>query len=221
MDGTPHRWAFKQNGILLFPTYKCAVSNDNRKVLVSGSDTNLQKYLLIALDVPSGRVTTFGTLEGIWGVVFVDTDTAVASVGTDLIRVEFADSGEHEFSVDQGAGRKGEVMAVFRGDFVFHQPVIWTEENAGQHTVECGVMKIPFTEPVKFVLASKSYIWAIDRNGQVFRVNPDGSKLCVGTYVPESMIGCGTFDDSLWIAFSDGTIRIFGDYEETASIELP
>jgi len=104
---------------------------------------------------------------------------------------------------------------------VFHWPVFSTKENTDQHAIEYGDMKVSFTNPVLFVHASESYIWAIDKNGQVFKINSDGSKLSVGTYAPNEMIGRGIFDDSLWIAFLDGTVRVFGNSIETANIEFP
>ncbi len=52
-------------------------------------------------------------------------------------------------------------------------------------------------------------------------MNSEGGKVCVGTYDYKSMIGRGTFDDSLWIAFLDGTVRIFGDSIAVKKIELP
>lgn len=219
MDEGPPRWAFKQDNILLLSRW--AINNNSCKVLVYGFDSDLRKYVLIALDILNGRTTKFEISEIPWEIIFINDNTALASVGEDLIRVEFAESGDHKFSVDTGAAKKGEVKAVYKGKFVFHRPVVWTKENADQHIVECGNMKNSFAEPVRYVLASKSYIWAIDTEKQVFRVNGEGTKLCVGTYAPEKMIGRGTFDDSFWIAFSDGTIRIFGDSEGTAKIELP
>jgi hypothetical protein len=219
MDGKQLRWIFKEDGMRLYPIW--AVSREGCKALVYGLDPNLRKYVLIALDTSNNRTTKFELSESPWEIIFVDNNTAVASVGEDLIRVEFAESGEHQFSVDPGAAKGCEVEAVYKGELVFHQPVDWTEDNADQHTIEFGDMKISFTDPVRFVLASKSYIWAIDTKGQVFRLNSDGSKLCVGTYAPETMIGRGTFDDSLWIAFLDGTVTMFGDSKQTTEIVLP
>jgi len=219
MDERPYSWAFKQDGLLLHSQW--AVSRDGCKVLVYGLDPNLRKYVLIALDTSNDHTTKFEISESPWEIIFVDNNTAVASVDEDLIRVEFTESGDHKFSVDPGAAKQGAVKAVYKGEFVFHSPVFWTKENADQHTLEYGDMKVSFTDPVRFVYASESYIWAIDKNGQVFKINSDGSKLSVGTYAPNEMIGRGIFDDSFWIAFSDGTIRIFGAYEGTASIELP
>lgn len=220
MDERPYSWAFKQDGLLLHSQW--AVSRDGCKVLVYGLDPNLRKYVLIALDTSNDRTTKFEISESPWEIIFVDNNKAVASVGEDLIRVEFAESGDHKFSVDPGAAKGGEVKAVYRGELVFHSPVFWTEDNADQHTIEFGDMKISFTVPVPFVLASKSYIWAIDRNGQVFRINSDGSKLSVATYAPEKVIGRGILDDSLWLAFRDGTVKVVGDSKkETAKIELP
>lgn len=220
MDGKPHRWIFKEDGFLLH--FKWAVSACRCRLLVYGMDPNLREYVLIALDILNGRTTKFEIADTPWEMIFIDDNTAVASVGEDLIRVEFAESGDHKFSVEPGAAKQGAVKAVYKGEFVFHSPVFWTEDNADQQTIECGDMKISFTDPVLFVLASKSYIWAIDTKGQVFRLNSDGSKLCVGTYAPERMIGRGSFDDGLWIAFLDGTVTVFGDSKkETAKIELP
>lgn len=220
MDEGPHRWAFKRDNILLLSRW--AISNNSRKVLVYGFDLDLRKYVLIALDILNGRTTNFEISETPWEIIFIDDNTAIASVSQDLITVEFIESGEHKFSVDPGAAKQGAVKAVYKGEFVFHSPVFWAEENVHQHTIQCGSMKISFTDPIWFVLASKSYIWAIDTKGQVFRLNSDGSKLCVGTYAPERMIGRGTFDDGLWLAFLDGTVMVHGDSKkETAKIELP
>jgi len=220
IDGKPHRWIFKEDGLLLHPQW--AVSRDGCKVLVYGLDPNLVKYVLIALDTSNNRTTKFEISESPWEIIFVDNNTAVDSVGEDLIRVEFAESGEHKFSVDPGAAKGGQVKAVSKSELVFHWPVFWTEVNADQHTIECGDMKISFTDPVPFVFASKSYIWAIDRKGEVIKINSYGNKLSVGSYPPEKVIGRGIFDDSLWLAFLDGTVTIFGDSKkETAKIELP
>jgi hypothetical protein len=219
MDGKPHHWVFKEDSLLLHSQW--AVSRDGCKVLVYGLDPNLRKYVLIALDTSKNRTTKFELSESPWEIIFVDNNTAVASVGEDLIRVEFAESGEHKFSVEPGAAKGGEVEAVYKGELVFHQPVDWTEDNADQHTIEFGDMKISFTVPVRFVFASKSYIWAIDMNGEVLKINDDGNKLSVGNYSPEKMIGRGIVDDSLWIAFLDGTVMVLGDSKQTARIELP
>lgn len=219
MDRKPHHWVFRQEGLLLHS--RRAVSRDGCKVTVYGLDPNSRKYVLIALDVSNGRTTKFEIAETPWEMIFIDQTTAVASVGENLIKVEFTESGDHRFSVEPGAGKKGEVKGLYEGEFVFHSPTFWTEENADQHVIECGDMKVPFTDPVSFVSASESYIWAIDINGQVYRVNPDGSKVHIGKYAPDEMIGCGVLPDSLWIAFSDGTVRIFGDSEGSAKIELP
>jgi hypothetical protein len=154
-------------------------------------------------------------------MIFTEETTAIASVGEDLIKVKFTESGVHKFSVDQGAANKGEVKAVYKGKYVYHWPVFWTKENVDQHTIKYGNIKVSFTDPVRFVLASKSYIWAIDKNGGIFRINSDGNKLSLGTYNRKEMIGHGTFEDGLWIAFSDGTINIFGDSTETSKIALP
>ena len=220
MDERPYGWAFKQDGLLLHSQW--AVSRDGCKVLVYGLDPNLRKYVLIALDTLNDHTTKFEISESPWEIIFVVNNTAVASVGEDLIRVEFAESGDHKFSVDPGAAKQGAVKAVYKGEFVFHSPVFWTKENADQHTIEYGDMKVSFTDPVRFVYASESYIWAIDKNGQVFKINSDGSKLSVGTYAPNEMIGRGIFDDSLWLAFLDGTVTVHRDStKETAKIELP
>jgi hypothetical protein len=219
MDEGPHRWALKQDDTLLLSRW--AISNNSLKVLVYGFDSDLRKYVLIALDILNGRTTRFEISEIPWGIIFIDDNTAVASVGEDLIRVEFTESGDHKFSVELGAAEKGEVEAVYKGELVFHWPVFWTKENTDQHTIEYGDMKVSFTDPVLFVHASESYIWAMDKNGQVFKINSDGSKLIIGTYAPNEMIGRGIFDDSLWIAFLDGTVRVFGNSIETANIEFP
>ncbi|MHC4455976.1 MAG: zinc metalloprotease [Planctomycetota bacterium] len=219
MNGGPHRWVFKQDYLLLHSRW--AVSKDRCKMLVYGMDPNLREYVLIALDILNGRTTKFEIPDTPWEMIFIDETTAIASVGEDLIKVEFAEGGVNKSSLCSGTAKKGKVEAVYKGEFVFHSPVFWTKENADQHTIEWDNIEVPFADPVQYVYASKSYIWAIDIKGQIFRINSKGSKLGVGTYDPNNMIGRGTFDDSFWTAFLDGTVRVFGDSIETVSIELP
>jgi hypothetical protein len=219
MNERVHRWAFQEEGLLLLSRW--AVSSDARKVLVYGYDSNVGEPVLIALDISSGRKTRFKPPESPSEIVFIDDNTAVASVAEDLIKVELAESGEHLFSVELGAERKGEVEAVYRGELVFHSPTFWTDENADEHVIECGDVRVPFTDPVSFVFASESWIWAIDINGKVHKVNSDGSKFQAGDYAREQMIGRGVLGDSLWIAFCDGTVRVLGGSEACVKIALP
>ena len=83
---------------------------------------------------------------------------------------------------------------------------------------ECGLsydgQNIVFTKRVSYVRTSESYIWVINRDGQIFKVEQDGSKTCLDTCDVQSIVGCGTFDDNLWIAFSDGTVTILGSRGE-------
>ena len=73
---------------------------------------------------------------------------------------------------------------------------------------------IVFEKFIRRVLTSESYIWIIDRDGQIFKVKQNGDILFLENCDLDSIIGCGTFDDNLWIAFSDGTVTILGSRGE-------
>lgn len=211
------RWLFKKEGVSMFGV--SAVSNDTRRVLVNAKEfidiggTISPKISLMALDVSSGiskkiELDTYArTME------FIDNNTALASIdiedkpGYELMKVTFAEDGNHEFTPLPEEGTRHRLVGVFKG-----KPIFFLDEE------KCGLrydgQSIVFATDIHYVQASESYIWVIDHDGQIFKVKPDCSKTYLGTCGVKSIVGCGTFDDDLWIAFSDGTVTILGSRGE-------
>lgn len=212
MSEEPYRWVLKEDDAVLF--YRYAISSDAHRMLACSRYDG--RYSLIALDFLSGHTAKFELLTNPDGMAFIDDNTAVASVGEDMVKVEFAESGEHKFVLSSGAAKHGSIKAIYKGEIVFY-----ARGPENQSTIQCGDMKVLFNERLDFVLACESYIWAMSRSGQVFRVESAGNKVCAATYSYKEIIGQGVFDDNLWIAFNDGTVRVFGDTPAVAKIELP
>lgn len=225
MDGGPRRWLFKQDGISLMPG--CTISKDTRRALFYGIEDSASgkglSWFLIAIDIPSGRTTKFVIEKFRSGMEFLDSDTAVVSIcekfgseEQDLIRVEFTETGDHKFILETQTKLKGNIRAVYDGKLVLGSGSV--SEN--KSFLQFDDKNFSFTGQI-YVYASESYIWIIDYEGQVLRVNPDGDKSYLDTCNCKSIIGCGTFDDSFWVAFRDGEVKVFGDNPATAKIELP
>lgn len=221
IDNESQRWVLKQDGMILSPCF--TANHDGSKGLVWGVNyyNSPEKSILIALDVVNGRNTQFACEGLALEMTFIDDDSAVASVGEDLVRVEFTEAGEAAFAIERRAGEKSRVGtgAVYRGERVFRSATRATEDAARIYTVEWGGTKVEFVNFVLFVHATQSYVWAIDSKRQVFRLDSGGNKCLVGSF--NKIIGHGTLDDKLWVASDRSTVTVFGDSKETFWIELP
>lgn len=212
--GDSSRWLFKEDGISLLVV--SAVSNDTRRILANTKElinidgTISSKISLMALDVLSGinkksEPNTYArTME------FIDNDTALALIsieniqeGYELMKVTFAEDGNHKFIPLPEEGTRHHLVGVFKGKPVF----FLDEERSG---LRYDSQNIVFAKPIRHVRASESHIWVIDCDGQVFKIKQNGDRVFLDNCNVESIVGCGTFDDELWVAFSDGTVTTLG-----------
>ena len=148
---------------------KFAISNDNRKLLVYTYNLISKKRYIIALDSEGGREKRFETDGYLRGGAFIDDNTAVFSIRKDrgrnsknctLMRVEFAEDGNHEFIPWLQANKAcSSVKAAYRG-----KPVFYSIESEERFILEYGDTKILFSTRLAYIHATKSYIWVIDRN---------------------------------------------------------
>lgn len=229
LDDRPYYWLYKHEDV--FSMHGDAVNKNRSRALLYGferSDSGEFRDVLIGLDLSSGYAKKIQVDGRCLHKHFIDNYTALVVMeqspsemtrqspseeGT-LIKVEFSESGDISFTPLPEENTKDILKGVLKGKPVFHLD----EERYG---LRYDNQKIIFTKPIRYVQVSESHIWVVDYEGQVFKVKQDGSRTCLYTCDVENIIGCGTFDDNLWIAFCDGTVKAFGDTPITTKIELP
>ena len=230
LDDKPYYWLYKHKEIYSMPGDK--VNKNRTKALLYGfevSDSDEYRDVLIGLDLSSGYAKKIQVDGGCFQKQFIGNNTALVVMGQSpsemthqssseegtLIKVEFSESGDISYTPLSGENTKDILRGALKG-----KPVFYLDEE--KYGLRYGNQKIIFTKPIRYIQASESHIWVVDYEGQIFKVKPDGSKTCLDTCDVESIIGCGTFDDNLWIAFSDGIVKTFGAGDSiNTSITLP
>ena len=220
-EGDSSRWLFKEDGISLMPI--SAVSNDTRRVLVSTKElvdiggTISPIIRLMALDASSGINRKYELDTYVRTMEFIDNNTALALIciedkpgSYELMKVTFAEDGNHEFILLSEEGTRHHLVGVLKG-----KPVFFLDEK--KVGLRYDSQNVVFAKPIRHVRASESHIWVIDCDGQIFKVKWNRNRLFMGNCDIESIVGCGTFDDNLWIAFSDGTVTTLGSTSKLGS----
>jgi hypothetical protein len=172
---------------------------------------------LIALDVLTGRTTRFKITQPTYGMAFVDPNRALASVGKDLVWVDFSQDGNHKFSVQQNGSQDGILMAAYDGVLVH----CWDCKNETSPQLRFAGVTVPVEREPSFVVPSKSGIWMTTYDNRVFRLGYDGSKNAVQTGHNGEIIGAGWLESGIWIAYRDGQVVTFGEEHSVRSIWLP
>jgi hypothetical protein len=223
-NGTSHYWIYKWDNVKLLSAYD--TNKNNQELLLVGMDGRSGQYIPVLIVFDTFRNSEKKCEIGGYAreVGFIDKNTVIASVTKDfnredyeLIKVEFAEDGDHKVTPWPCPNKNAKLEAVYRNKPVF------SYQEGDKFTLEFNDTNIQFSTPLEYVYATKSCIWGVDREINMFRADYDGTKMNLGSFVNENLIGCGTVNDKFWVAFSEGTVATFGigNFKEITEIALP